>query len=51
MRATVLKLKENPQELFLNNFDSEGSKKIYEFELKHFFNFVAKGFQDVEWIY
>ena len=48
MNATILKLKENPLELFLNNLDSTGSQKIYQFELKRFFNFVGKGLSEIE---
>ena len=44
MEATILELqqKETPLELFLNNLDSEGSRKIYQFELSKFFKSVGK---------
>ena len=45
MVSKILELRqetENQLELFLNNLDSEGSRRIYQFELNKFFEFVGK---------
>ena len=45
MVSKILELRQETEsqlELFLNNLDSEGSRRIYQFELSKFFEFVGK---------
>jgi site-specific recombinase XerD len=50
MAETLLNFpqKQNPLELFLNNLDSDGSRKIYRFELNRFFDLVQKSYEKIE---